>query len=245
MDPLSLTRLFSLAFFATTLAIPGVALAQPDQRPFPPGRHSVQRVVVGGEIREGQNMTARQVTPPFRGQHPNPAGTSSGFFPLNQYTLTLPFPDDSVQSWAEADQIARAVTYHPEQQLTSDALWMIPPDPVHGRQTTTGAWQSVDALPLDAFRPEKIDRLWIDGVPSREELERVHYLLDPLYSFEAAVHHSIHVADLLAHITFARLYAGRSLSELHGRALQILQVGEDETGGVVDLMSHARCEHRD
>jgi flavin-dependent dehydrogenase len=153
-------------------------------RPFPAGRHTAKRVVIGGEIREGDNMAAREVPPPFRGPYPNPAGTSSDIFPVIEYTLNLPFADDTIRSWAEADQIAREITYHHEQQFTSDALFMIPPDPVHGLVTATGDWQGVDALPLDAFRPEKVDRIWILGGcadvsrPQAEKLLRTLALTD-------------------------------------------------------------------
>ncbi len=147
---------------------------------FPSGRHSVKRVVIGGEIRTGDAMTARQVDPPFRGPYPNPAGTSSGIFPVIEYTLDVPLADDSLTSRAAADQLARTATYHPEQQFTADSLFIIPPDSVHGRIAGSGEWSGVDALPFDAFRPEEIDRLWILGGCADVTREQADRLLRPL-----------------------------------------------------------------
>lgn len=147
-------------------------------RPFPAGRHTVKRVVIGGEIREADGMSAREVAPPFRGPYPNQAGTSSGIFPVIEYTLALPFQDE--RPWYEADQTARTMTYHPEQQFTSDSLFMIPPDSVRGRTGVSGTWQGVDDLPLDAFRPEKVDRLWILGGCADISREQAEKLLRPL-----------------------------------------------------------------
>ena len=45
------------------------------------------------------------------------------------------------------------MTYDPEQQFTSDVLFEVPPDPMHGREAASGPWQGVERLPLGAFRP--------------------------------------------------------------------------------------------
>ncbi len=149
-------------------------------RPFPAGSHSVQRVVIGGEMLRHHNLTAREVTPPFRGPHPNAAGTSSGIFSVLDYTLSVPLPDDSIASWSAADQLARTATYHPEQQFTSDALFLVPPDSVQGRATASGPWTGGDALPLDAFRPQQVDRLWLLNGCADVSRDQAARLLRPL-----------------------------------------------------------------
>ncbi|MCR4411554.1 MAG: FAD-dependent oxidoreductase [Thermoguttaceae bacterium] len=135
-------------------------LAGASFRPFPAGMHTFQRVVIGGEPRQAEGMTVREIQPPFRGPYPNRANTSSGVFRIFEYTLRLPMKDDSFGSWAAADQKARAMTYHPEQQFTSDVLFTVPPDPVHGIETAAEG-QAVGSLPLGAFRPKGVARLYV------------------------------------------------------------------------------------
>ncbi|MFH1920678.1 MAG: FAD-dependent oxidoreductase, partial [Planctomycetota bacterium] len=140
-------------------------------RPYPAGTQTFKRVVIGGEVREGENMTARVVDPPFRGPFPNPAKTSTGIFQVIEYTLQLPMADDSPASWAATDQLARTMTYHPEQQFTSDVLFQVPPDSIEAKG---------QGAALEAFRPAGVANLFVLGGcadVSRQEAEK---LLRPL-----------------------------------------------------------------
>ena len=93
-------------------------------KPFPGGTHEVRRVVIGGEPRQADGMTARLIEPAFR--------RGSKRFPVIDYTLQLPLADAGFAAWAKADQLARDRTYHEGQQFTSDQLFLVPPDPVQG-----------------------------------------------------------------------------------------------------------------
>ncbi len=155
-------------------------LAGAQFRPYPPGIHTFRRVVIGGQPRSGENMTARVVPPPFVGPFPNKAKTSSGLFQVIEYTLRLPMKDDSFASWAAADQTARTMTYHPEQQFTADALFQVPPDPMIGRDSADGPWQGVDNLPLGACQPAKIERLYVLGGCADVSRQQAEKLLRPL-----------------------------------------------------------------
>jgi len=149
-------------------------------RPFPSGTHSFKRVVIGGEVQSGENVTARIVDPPFRGPFPNPANTSSGVFQVIEYTLRIPMADEGPASWAAADQLARTMTYHPEQQFTSDVLFQVPPDPMHGETPADGPWQGVDRLPLGAFQPAGVRNLFVLGGRADVSREQAEKLLRPL-----------------------------------------------------------------
>ncbi len=130
-------------------------------RPYPAGLHTFQRVVIGGQPRSGEEIVAvREIQPPFRGPFPNRAKTSSGTFRIFEYTLRLPMADDSFASLAAADRRARLVTYHPEQQFTSDVLWEVPPDSVFGQEAGSEG-TAVGQLPPGAFRPQGVERLWV------------------------------------------------------------------------------------
>ncbi len=149
-------------------------------RGYPPGVHTFKRVVIGGEVQSGKNLSARTISPPFRGPYPNRAKTSSGTFPVIEYTLRLSVNDGSYASRAAADQQARSMTYHPEQQFTSDCLFEVPPDPVYGRQEAAGSRQSAHKLPLEAFRPAGVPRVYILGGCADVSREEAEQLMRPL-----------------------------------------------------------------
>jgi len=149
-------------------------------RPYPTGTQTFQRVVIGGEVCSGENMTARTVDPPFRGGLMKYAKNPTGIYSVIEYTLQLPMPDDSWASFARADQRARDLTYHPEQQFTSDTLFQIPPDPMHGQQPAGGEWQGADAVPLGALRPADVENLIVLGGCADVPRQQAAKLLRPL-----------------------------------------------------------------
>ena len=149
-------------------------------RPYPAGVQTFQRVVIGGEPLSGPNMTAREVQPPFRGRYPNQAKTVSGEFKVIQYTAQLPMKDFSAASFAAADQRFRTMTYHPEQQFTSDALFQVPPDPMQGRQPSAGPWQGSQSLPLEAFQPAEVANIFVLGGCADVSREQAERLLRPI-----------------------------------------------------------------
>ncbi len=151
-----------------------------DFRPYAAGMHTFKRTVIGGEPVTGQGLTHRTILPPFTGPYPNRAGTSSGTFEIIEYTLQLPMKDDSYASWAAADQQARTLTYHPEQQYTADLLFEVPPDSMHGRQPVAGPWTSVEKLPLGAFQPEGIAAVYVLGGCADVSRQQAEKLVRPL-----------------------------------------------------------------
>ncbi|MBN2295428.1 MAG: FAD-dependent oxidoreductase [Pirellulales bacterium] len=138
-------------------------LAGAEFRPFPGGTQILKRVVIGGEVCKAPSMTSRTISPPFHGMHPNQARTSSGEFKVIEYTLRLPVAADTAADWAAADQQARSLTYHPEQQITADTFFQVPPDAMHGKIASQGEWQDVKSLPLESFQPRGLERLYVLG----------------------------------------------------------------------------------
>ena len=156
------------------------ALAGATFRPYPGGTHAFRRVVIGGEPKETDYITARQAAPPFRGAVSEPGRTSSGVFQIIEYTMPLPIDDDSYAAYMRADQQARTLTYHPEQQFTSDVLFEVPPDAMHGREAAAGPWQGADQTPLAAFQPADVAQLYVLGGCADVSREQAESLLRPL-----------------------------------------------------------------
>ena len=155
-------------------------LAGAEFRPHEGGTRTFKRVVIGGEPQSADYVDSQTIDPPFAGPFPNRVGTSSGAFKIIEYTIPLHVDDDSYAAYMRADQQARSLTYHPEQQFTSDVMFEVPPAAMHGRQTATGPWQGADKLPLGAFQPADVDRLYVLGGCADVSREQADRLLRPL-----------------------------------------------------------------
>ncbi|MBL7224084.1 MAG: FAD-dependent oxidoreductase [Candidatus Brocadiae bacterium] len=134
-------------------------------RPFPAGDHAVSRVVVGGEPREGEGIRHRTIQSGFL----TPSGRT---YAITETTLRLPMRDGGFASWAAAEQRARDLTFDPEQQFTSETLFLVPPDSIHG--------QSGGADELGAFRPAGVERVFVLGGCADVPREQAAALMRPL-----------------------------------------------------------------
>ena len=178
-------------------------------RPYRAGTQTFRHVVVGGEPVEVPNGATRVIPPgfiaypcicgfpgwceicigesPLRGsavKYGNRRGPllqgKDRLFSVIEYTLELPMADGSFASFAAAEQMARTLTYHPDQRVTADRLFQAPPDAMHGRQPVEDDNLPVDAIPLDAFRPQGVDRLYLLGGAADVSRARAERLLRPL-----------------------------------------------------------------
>jgi hypothetical protein len=149
-------------------------------RPYPNGTHVFRRTVIGGEPVELPRGAVRTIDPPFAAIPGQAVSGAVGPFPTIEYTLELNMPDGSYAAFAAADQQARSLTYHPQQQVTADRLFQIPPDPLYGRQSLADDSLAVSELPLDAFRPQDIDRLYVLGGTADISRTRAEQLMRPL-----------------------------------------------------------------
>ena len=135
---------------ATVARMAGAAFA-----PYPAGPQTFERIVIGGPVRPGKGVEGRRIGLTL----PSQRGPKS----LLLYTLQIDMPDASWASFQSAEQIARDRTFHADQVDASEVLFQVPPDPMTARATVEGdapAWGEVD---LAAFRPAKVDRLYVVG----------------------------------------------------------------------------------
>lgn len=139
-------------------------------QPYPPGRHAFRWVVIGGARQSGEGIQLRASNVRI------PAGKE--VHPVFEYSLSLPVRDASLRSFAEAEQSARDMTFHPGQVDASEFLDQLPPDPVVGRASLAGDWTGAEAANLDAFRPAGVEFLYVLGGcadmprPAAERLQR-------------------------------------------------------------------------
>ena len=185
-----------------------------------------------GRFPSSSIASVRVIDPPFQGFCACPApqrcaaclgrslpSKSPGTFAVIEYTLPLEMPDGSFASFNAADQIARTWTYHPDQQATSDRLFQVPPDAMHGRQSVESDAIPVADLPLDAFRPQGVERLFLLGGAADVSRARAERLVRP-----------VQLMELGARIGAAAAGQAGQVGELEGVRLTGQPSGADDVG---------------
>lgn len=146
--------------------------------PYPTGPRTFKRIVVGGEMREGENLQVRKLPTPVQIQQQGlkAAACRDAF----EYTLQIPMKDGSFASFADADHVARDTTWHPQQVAASEVLFQIPPDPMHGTKHLDGDWPGAQRVDLTACRPKGLERLYVLGGCADVSRKAAEALLRPL-----------------------------------------------------------------
>ncbi len=144
---------------------------------YPAGPQQFQRIVYGGTARSNTaNLQARTLTPNIT--------ADNATFTATEYTLTIPMADDSFASFAEAEQIARDMTFQTSdlgtQKGTSEFLFQIPPDHMTGVKTVSGSWPGAENIDLDVFRPNGISNVFVIGGCADISRTAAERLLRPL-----------------------------------------------------------------
>jgi hypothetical protein len=149
-------------------------------RPYPAGQQRFQRVVIGGEPREGEGIAGCENAAAPLLSAAGRRARSPGPYRVLRYTLELPMKDGSFASLARAEQVARDKTYHPDQQLASDVLFQVPPDSVKAEAREDGEWAGAEGLDLACCRPAGVPGLYVLGGCIDVPRERAAKLLRPL-----------------------------------------------------------------
>ncbi len=148
--------------------------------PYPAGPQTFKRIVIGGEIRSGDRLHSRKMPSPVRTEQGNYQGIQPGVFDAIEYTLTIPMQDGSFASFAKADQQARDWTWQPGQVDSSEVLFQVPPDPMKGKKSLSGAWPGAEKTDLAAFQPKGFDRLYVLGGCADISRQAAEKLMSPL-----------------------------------------------------------------
>ncbi|HAK96936.1 MAG TPA: hypothetical protein DCM87_18590 [Planctomycetes bacterium] len=192
-------------------------------RPYPAGTQSFRWVVVGGAPQPAEGCDVRQLEGQAAGQN------------AYEYTLHIAMEGAGFPSFAEAEQIARDRTFHPGQIDSSESLFQVPPDPMHGRKTLNGAWPGMEKIDLDVFRPAGVSRLYVLGGCADMDRAAAERLLRPDALCEAG-----------ARIGKAAAEEARAIS----KAEDVAVAGDPPdpapaSGDAAELLSGLRPIHRD
>lgn len=162
-------------------------------QPYPAGTQEFKRIVVGGSERVGEGINSRRIPlrNPIGGKLPVSYGTGGWATKYNvpmseshpeiiEYTLSIAMKDGSFASFAEAEQVARDRTFHPEQVDESEVLFQIPPNPMRGETSLSNSWPGAAKADIAAFRPEGVARLFVLGPCADVSREAAAELIRPL-----------------------------------------------------------------
>jgi len=207
--------------------------------PYPTGPQAFKRIVVGGTARTGSGLEAREVRlrKPIGGKPPISYGTGGWATKFNvpmseshpeiiEYTLTIPMKDGSFASFAEAEQIARDRTFHPKQVDESEVMFQVPPDPMKGERSLTGAWPGAGQADLDAFRPEGMKRLFVLGGCADVPREAAAKLVRPVELIQVGRRigsAAAQEAEAVGSLTGVRLAGATSASAVSGDIGEMLE----------------------
>lgn len=146
-------------------------------RSYPAGPQEFRRVVVGGALVTGDRLQGRATGHTIRafGQK-----TGAPPAPIFEYTLRLPLPDGSFASRAAAEQLARDLTFHPDQLDAAENLYQVPPDAMHGERSAKSGAGAAATVPLEACRPAGVPRLFVLGGAIDIARREAEALLRPL-----------------------------------------------------------------
>lgn len=121
--------------------------------PYPSGIQNFRFIVVGNNEKKLPNGTS-QVMP----QH---VLAKDKEFKAIEYSLDIAMKDGSFESFAQAEQKARDLTWDPNQVESGDFLFQVPPDHVIGKSHWENTKTDNEQIELTAFQPQKTNRIFL------------------------------------------------------------------------------------
>jgi flavin-dependent dehydrogenase len=147
---------------------------------YPSGPQSFWRVVVGDAISNKPSVESRKISAAIQARR----GSGRKFEAVDN-KLTIDMADGSFASFARAEQIGRDMTFDASQADSSEVLFQVPPDPMRGVKSSTGAWVGASEIDLDVFRPAGVDRVYVLGGCADVSRDAAEKLLRPVELIEA------------------------------------------------------------
>jgi flavin-dependent dehydrogenase len=140
---------------------------------YPSGPTKFLRVTLGAPAKA--NLDAHALPVPFIADK-----NSSTELPGVEYSLEIPMRDASFASFANAEQMARDMTWDPAQKGASETLFQVPPDKIHSTKPLEGPWPGVASFDLGALRPANGDALFVLGGCADMPRDAAERLLRPV-----------------------------------------------------------------
>ncbi len=138
--------------------------------PYPTGKQRFKFIVVGNDEKKQLNGSSVIL--------PQLVVSKDKAYKAIEYSLELEMKDDSFESFAKAEQVARDLTWDPNQVESSDLLFQVPPDHVIAKSSWDQPELDSETINLDAFQPRKSTRiLLLSGMADIHRSAAAEFLL--------------------------------------------------------------------
>jgi len=120
---------------------------------FPAGKQNFRFIVLGNNEKKLANGTSQLM--------PQTVVVKEKEYKAIEYSLDIEMKDGSYESFANAEQIARDITWDPNQVESGDLLFQVPPDHITGKSSWDKAVANNVEIVLAAFQPQKVSRIFL------------------------------------------------------------------------------------
>ena len=135
---------------------------------FPAGRQNFKFTVVGNRTKELSNLSARIHEAPVQINFTSAGNAGDGSFQKAsiqykaiEYSMQIDMKDDTWASFANAEQVARDLTWDADQVESADLLFQNPPDKMVGQKRWNNEKVDLDKINLDVFKPKDTDHVFV------------------------------------------------------------------------------------
>jgi len=123
---------------------------------FQPGTYEFQYTVVGNAVKQAAAIKKTEALP-------LPINFKGKAYPVTRYWVEVSLNDNSYASLMKAEQLARDLTWDPDQVDSSDLLWYIPRQTIISEKACPGSVTSLREIPVQSFRPKGVSNIWVLG----------------------------------------------------------------------------------
>ncbi|WP_346863664.1 FAD-dependent oxidoreductase [uncultured Draconibacterium sp.] len=150
---------------------------------YPSGKQNFKFTVVGNQVKSGIDFAGKIKEEPVL-IHPsgvvNGEGSSKNIeYNAIEYTLQIEMKDGSWSSFANAEQVARDLTWDADQVESSDLLFQNPPDKLVGQKRWTNEEVDLEKINLKVFQSRKIDNVFVLSGSANLSDKASYTLLEP------------------------------------------------------------------
>ena len=121
--------------------------------PYPAGKQNFRFIVIGNNEKKFPNGLSQLM--------PQPVIAKDKEYKAIEYSIDIEMKDGSFESFANAEQVARDLTWDPNQVESGDLLFQVPPDHIIGKTKFDIVEADIENIELSAFQPQKTGRIFL------------------------------------------------------------------------------------
>ncbi len=153
---------------------------------FPAGKQTFKFTVIGNKLKDKPGLSGKVHEQQVQLKFASTGNTQgSGFSEADirynaiEYTILTDMKDGSWASFAEAEQLARDLTWDSDQVESADLLFQNPPDKLTGQKRWNRADVNPETISLKVFQPRKIENLFVLSGSANLSPDAAETLLQP------------------------------------------------------------------